>query len=399
MPHVVPSDPGPTPPRLRVLLVEDSAIDARIIGAVLDGWDEGIAETCRAETLAQAVRLLRQERFDLILLDLMLPDSTDLDTAMRTLAVSGETPVVVLTSHTSGTLGEAAIKAGAQDFVTKGQATPTQLRRAIRFAVERQRLLARLHATERRHRSLLDRVRVPVCLLDGDLRFLFVNEALARIIDRPRPALIGEALTDFVQPERSTAVQAALAGARDQERTSLEAPIRAADGPVHTIAFVVTACGDGSLEAVGEDLTAFRDPAAAQEVRRAQWRSARELAPEGALMLNGEGQFVAVNAAFCDLVQHRREWLLDHCFVDLLSNAEEQVFARFLDRFRASDGWPRRGTDIGLTLVPDAEGEPFAVSLRSGEGRSVVTELELRRSHDRLEGYTLPVSDSSQNVA
>ena len=313
---------GLAPRPLRVLLVEDSEIDARVIQAVLDGWPDGIGETRRAKTLAEATQLLSQEPFDMILLDLMLPDSADLDTVARVLDVVGETPVVVLTSHTSGRMGEAAIKAGAQDFVTKGQATPTQLRRAIRFAAERQHLLARLHATERRHLSLLDRVRDPVCLLDGEFRFLYINEALARIIDRPRQTVIGEAFTLFVQPERAETVRAALSTARQQEFVSIEAPIRAADGQVRTLAFAVTACGDGTFEAVGQDLTAFRDPIAAQEARRSRWRSARELAPEGSIMLDGQGHFIAVNGAFCELVQRPREWLLAHRFSDLLPDAE-----------------------------------------------------------------------------
>ena len=237
--------------RLRVLVVEDAEIDARIILAVLEAWPDGIAEARRSASLGDGLALLAAESFDLILLDMMLPDSEDMETVERMLAVSGEIPVVVLTSHSSGALGEAAIQAGAQDFVTKGQATPTQLRRAIRFAVERQRLLARLHATERRHLSLLDRVWDPVCLLDAEFRFLYVNESFCRLIERSRQTLIGSALLDLVAESAGAGVRAALARGSKRERRRVEIPVTTRSGAVRALDFVVTACGDTTFEAVG----------------------------------------------------------------------------------------------------------------------------------------------------
>lgn len=130
-----------TAPRLRILLVEDNPDDADILR-------ETVADT-RArvhvhvvERLAEAIDLLERQKFDLVLLDLSLPDSQGLATVERTLAHPSAPPIVVLTGLEDESLGAAAVHAGAQDYLVKGQVDGQGLVRCMHYAVERHQLLA-----------------------------------------------------------------------------------------------------------------------------------------------------------------------------------------------------------------------------------------------------------------
>lgn len=125
---------------IRVLLVEDSATDARLAQEML-GTQAGF-ELTLAEQLSEADSALERDRFDAILLDLMLPDSRGLATIDRMLDRAPDVPIVVLSGFgANDTLfAREAVRSGAQDFLPKWVASPPQMARAILYAVERKRL-------------------------------------------------------------------------------------------------------------------------------------------------------------------------------------------------------------------------------------------------------------------
>lgn len=127
----------------RILLVEDDPDDVWIMRGLLgDRWDTPF-ELIHAEMLSVGLQHCARGGFDLILLDLMLPDSRGLKTFLDMSAGAGDVPVVVLTGETNEQLGVQAVQAGAQDYLVKGQLDDHLLVRSIRFAIERhQRRLA-----------------------------------------------------------------------------------------------------------------------------------------------------------------------------------------------------------------------------------------------------------------
>jgi signal transduction histidine kinase len=130
--------------KLRVLLVEDNPGDAYLIERSLE---RAFALEC-VPRLATALDRARQDRFDLILLDLGLPDSTGLDTVRAMRKQSGDTPIVVQTGNDDERVGLAAIQAGAQDYVVKGKTDVPILARILRYAMERQQNAQRLREME-----------------------------------------------------------------------------------------------------------------------------------------------------------------------------------------------------------------------------------------------------------
>jgi PAS domain S-box-containing protein len=121
-----------------VLLVEDSDGFVSLIRAWLDTAAIPVHLT-HAERLADALARLACETFDVVLLDLALPDSDGLATLGRLREQAAELPVVVLTGIDDEALGMSLVQAGAQDYLVKGQVTRALVVRALRYAVERHR--------------------------------------------------------------------------------------------------------------------------------------------------------------------------------------------------------------------------------------------------------------------
>jgi DNA-binding response OmpR family regulator len=124
---------------LRLLLIEDNPADARLLAENLCVPHDDQFHCTNVAMLAEAIRYLASDRFDLILLDLSLPDSQGLDTVRAVAEQARGTPIVVLTGVDDETLGVAAVRNGAQDYLVKGQADARMLVRAIRYAIERRR--------------------------------------------------------------------------------------------------------------------------------------------------------------------------------------------------------------------------------------------------------------------
>ena len=148
--------------QVRVLLVEDDDGDALLTSELLDEAGAAVALQ-RARSLAEAELLVSGAAC--VLLDLGLPDSQGLYGLGRLLAREPAVAIVVLTGIADEHLGQQAVRAGAQDYLVKGEVTGDMLHRVIRYAIERrhaeeaQRQLtaARIHAEEntRLERGLL----------------------------------------------------------------------------------------------------------------------------------------------------------------------------------------------------------------------------------------------------
>jgi serine phosphatase RsbU (regulator of sigma subunit) len=119
-----------------VLLVEDDDGDALLVQELLREVDAPVV-LLRARSLGQATTLVSQAAC--VLLDLGLPDSRGLQGLRQLLRLEPEAAIVVLTGEANEHLGEQAVRAGAQDYLVKGEVAGHMLHRVIRYAVERRR--------------------------------------------------------------------------------------------------------------------------------------------------------------------------------------------------------------------------------------------------------------------
>lgn len=131
---------------LNILLVEDNPGDVFIIKDLIKST--GTRFSIRhSSLLAEAIQLSGQQDFDVILLDLGLPDSIGLDTLKKLQVSKIKAPVVVMTGLDDEDIALASLKEGAQDYLVKNRLTSEYIHRAIRYSIERKRI----QEIEKRH--------------------------------------------------------------------------------------------------------------------------------------------------------------------------------------------------------------------------------------------------------
>ena len=129
---------------IKVLLVEDNPADVRLVREMFLDIQASEFELSHVDTLKAALKALDRYEFDVMLLDLSLPDSEGLNAVNHILNVAPMLPIVVLSGNNDAKLSLQAVQAGAQDYLVKGLGDGNLLSRALRYAIERKRTQERL---------------------------------------------------------------------------------------------------------------------------------------------------------------------------------------------------------------------------------------------------------------
>jgi diguanylate cyclase (GGDEF)-like protein/PAS domain S-box-containing protein len=165
-----------------VLLIDASADDERLFREEL-ALVRGQPFTLEiARSLGEGLAQLRQRRFDVILLDLNLPDSLGLTTFLRLQPKAGLQPIIVLVGQGDEEIGVEAVERGALDFLIKQQVVSTLLAKALQYATERTHTMLALKASESRYRELYENVVAGVFQTTPDGKFMAANPALVRLL-------------------------------------------------------------------------------------------------------------------------------------------------------------------------------------------------------------------------
>lgn len=189
---------------LTLLLVEDDAADAVLVEELLA--DSGLRTSLSwARSLAEAKERLRSDGVPgCILLDLNLSDAQGLEAVTQLRAAAPAVPIVVLTGLAEERAGLAAVAAGAQDYLIKGQAAPDVFSRAIRYAAQRKQAeqvsaALQISAVRAEENARLERGLLPTPLLRTD-----GIEVVARNRPGREQALLGGDFYDVVETADGT---------------------------------------------------------------------------------------------------------------------------------------------------------------------------------------------------
>ena len=138
-------DPASQRP-LKILMVAADPELADVLVGLLEAMRRPEVSVQVVGELTEGLERLSAGGIDLVLLELDLPDSEGLVTFERTFAFSPSVPILVLTETDDDEVALSAVQGGAQDCLLRTELTPGVLRRAIRYAMERHRLLAALRS-------------------------------------------------------------------------------------------------------------------------------------------------------------------------------------------------------------------------------------------------------------
>jgi two-component system cell cycle sensor histidine kinase/response regulator CckA len=213
---------------IRALLVEDNPGDARLFIELVRETGAGYLKLEHVDRLAKALDRLSQDHFDVVLLDLSLPDEQGLTTLLRAHAHAPKTPIVILTGLDDEALAVRAVRAGAQDYLVKGGVDGDLLVRSIRYATERGRAVEALERREEHYRSLIEHSLDLISILNVDGTIRYVSPSHERILGHRLDDLVGQNVLSFVHPDDVAEVKEAFH--RGDGAASLEFRFRHKDG-------------------------------------------------------------------------------------------------------------------------------------------------------------------------
>ncbi|MBI5505075.1 MAG: response regulator [Deltaproteobacteria bacterium] len=172
---------------MHILLVEDNPGDARLIKELLRDTRSNGFDLASLPDLESALDRLARGAFDVVLLDLSLPDSNGLDTLAAVHAQAPRLPIVVLTGLDDEGTAIRALAAGAQDFLLKADVQGPLLVRALRYAIERKRIEEQLLLQS----TALAAVANAIAITDTEGRIGWVNAAFCRLTGYATEEVIG----------------------------------------------------------------------------------------------------------------------------------------------------------------------------------------------------------------
>jgi two-component system cell cycle sensor histidine kinase/response regulator CckA len=186
---------------IRALLVEDNPGDARLFLELVRETGAEYLKLEHVDRLDKALARLSSEHFDVVLLDLSLPDEQGLATLLRTHAHAPKVPIVILTGLDDEAVAVRAVRAGAQDYLVKGRVDGDLLVRSMRYATERGRAVEALERREEHYRSLIEHSLDLISILNIDGTIRYVSPSHERVLGHRLDDLVGKNVFGFVHPD------------------------------------------------------------------------------------------------------------------------------------------------------------------------------------------------------
>jgi diguanylate cyclase (GGDEF)-like protein/PAS domain S-box-containing protein len=200
-----------------VLLVEDDPADARLIQDALAGTGNSLFRVEWVTRLSDALKRLGSEKFEVILLDLSLPDSKGLEAFDQVFQAAPDSLILVLSGLTDEETARQAMERGAHDYFSKGHVDAHWLPRALRYVMERKTARGALQSSEERFRAMSDASPLGIFVSDAEGSCTYTNAAYHRISGLNLEETLGTNWSMAIHPEDRERVLAEWrVAARDQ---------------------------------------------------------------------------------------------------------------------------------------------------------------------------------------
>ncbi len=179
--------------KIKVLLVEDVSIDALSVQRMLTEGTDGSFTLEHVTRLSEAIERLDKTCFDVVLLDLGLPESFGLETLIQMRSQAAHVPIIVLTGQDE-TLSINALQHGAEDYLVKERINRGALRRCLRYAIERKKIQEALWIKDRVIESSIN----PIAITDLQGKLTYVNNAFLKLWEYESiEDVVGKAIKEF----------------------------------------------------------------------------------------------------------------------------------------------------------------------------------------------------------
>lgn len=186
---------------IKVLVIEDEPRNVELFEEFLS--KEGLNKfiLTHSDTLASALVELQNKKFDVILLDLVLPNGSGLEVFHKVFCESKNTPIVVTAVDEDKHTAIEAVKNGAQDYLIKINLTAPLLRKSLRYAIERKKLEICKIEKERRLKRIIESTKAAIYELDFiNDRFTYVNTVTCELTGYTKEEFYSMGTADILTP-------------------------------------------------------------------------------------------------------------------------------------------------------------------------------------------------------
>ncbi len=291
---------------INVLLIEDNPGDVRIIKELLGEAKELKFNLHSAENLLKGLTYITESSFDIILLDLTLPDSSGIETLKRMLEHDSKYPIIVLTGTNDLQLAIQAVKVGAQDYLVKGQIEINQLIRSIFHAIDRHKMIKTIESlvddlqkNELRLRKIIEENADSIIIVDKKGIVRFINPIAEKFFGRDKNEFIGEKFGYTTGPE-------------DQEITILQLSGKIAIAEINSVE--IDWEGEFANLLTIRDVSEHRRSELQLQESEKRYRDLFEKSPYPILLLNRSGVVVDCNSSLEQLLELNREEIVNRYY-------------------------------------------------------------------------------------
>ena len=249
------------PPRpIRALLVDDDEDDYVMTREMLSDVKGEVFRLDWIPSYHDALQAIRRGEHDVYLLDYRLGGNNGLDILREARGDGCGAPMILLTGQGDDAVDVEAMKAGASDYLVKGQIESSLLGRSIRYAIERAQALRALRETEERYQRLVE-LSPDAIIVHANARIRFVNGAGVKLLGAAGTAqVLGKPITDFVRNDRRENVESRIHQTvkEETELPFVEEKLRRLDGKevyveVAAVPFVYE--GEAAVQVVARDIS------------------------------------------------------------------------------------------------------------------------------------------------
>lgn len=339
--------------RLNILLIEHDPGFTRTVGEMIGQARELTADVTSASGLQEGFSAINNKHFDVVVMDVALPDGAGLANISLLKAEAPRLPIIAAGDADNETVAVEAVQAGAQDYLVKGQLTPGWLERSIRYAIERHRMDVTLLAAEEKYHSIFDHLIEGIFQTTPEGRYLLANMALARIYGYNTPQELMDSVTDigrrlYVQEGRRDEFVRIM---HEQDTiTGFESQIYRKDGSIIWISENCHARRStrGELlyyEGTVEDITHRKQTEENLKNSEALYHSLVETIPQNIFRKDTQGKFIFANQQFCKLLGIKLE--------DIVGKTDFDFFPTALAEKYRSDDWRVLETGQPFTAIEE----------------------------------------------
>ena len=324
-----------TPACLKVLLVEDCAEDAELIQELLlESRLEKSIEMTNSVRLQEAIEILKFQVFDLILLDLTLPDSDKLNTLFRLQENCGiNIAIVILTATDDEELAVELIAAGAQDYLVKKQVDSRLLVRTIRCAIARQKRQAECQKSQQKYPQIVDKIKEVIFETNTDGNWTFLNPAWREITGFSVDESLGTSCLSYIHFDDQYQYLNSFKSLNENQETSCcyQSRYVTKNGEIRWVEvqeFLMLGW-NGAVQGTTGTINDITDKVLALSELEASKKFLNytiDAVADPIFVKDEQHRWILLNDAFCKLIGKQREELLGKSDYDFFQKQEAEIF-------------------------------------------------------------------------